>query len=253
MDMQNRMSRMRRITYANVMATIAVFVSLAGVTWAAATITGANIVNGSLYGVDIHSSSLGGSDIADGMIRSADVSGLTAVDISGLGSADIVDGSLGISEFSDAAVESLTGADASGTAAANAVQRGVWTIDGYDLNQNDPNIHRTAVTYAVPLPVAPLADNMHYVLWADMETPPEGCNGTYASPDAAPGHLCVYESATLNAGPSGDRSTWSITGAPGDDVVPNRLGFMVQGSGSGGGPFTLIGTWAYRAPLEVVG
>ena len=42
-----------RLTYANVMATIAVFIALGGVAWAAATINGKDVVDESLTGRDI--------------------------------------------------------------------------------------------------------------------------------------------------------------------------------------------------------
>jgi hypothetical protein len=42
-----------RLSYANVMATIAVFIALGGVTWAAATINGRDVINNSLTGKDI--------------------------------------------------------------------------------------------------------------------------------------------------------------------------------------------------------
>jgi hypothetical protein len=42
-----------RLTYANVMATIAVFIALGGVAWAAATINGRDVINESLTGRDI--------------------------------------------------------------------------------------------------------------------------------------------------------------------------------------------------------
>ena len=42
-----------RLTYANVMATIAVFIALGGVAWAAATINGGDVIDESLTGRDI--------------------------------------------------------------------------------------------------------------------------------------------------------------------------------------------------------
>lgn len=48
------------------------------------------------------------------------------------------------------------------------------------------------------------------------DTPPAACPGTKAAPEAAPGHLCVYESLSSSAGvrdvngPTGDGSTYSI-------------------------------------------
>ena len=54
-----------QLTYANVMATIAVFVALGGTTYAAATITGRDVKDASLTGKDIRRNSLTGKQIAE--------------------------------------------------------------------------------------------------------------------------------------------------------------------------------------------
>ncbi len=54
-----------RLTYANVMATIAVFIALGGTTYAAVTITGRDIKDGSLTGRDVKRNSLTGKQIAE--------------------------------------------------------------------------------------------------------------------------------------------------------------------------------------------
>ena len=61
-----------RLTYANVVATLALFVALGGSSYAAITITGKNVKNSSLTGKDVKNNSLTGSDIKS--IRSGDVS-----------------------------------------------------------------------------------------------------------------------------------------------------------------------------------
>ena len=60
-----------RLTYANVMATVAVFIALGGSSYAALTITGKNVKNSSLSGRDIKNNSVTGKDVKG--IRSADV------------------------------------------------------------------------------------------------------------------------------------------------------------------------------------
>lgn len=63
-----------RLSYANVMSTIAVFVALGGTTYAAATITGSDVKNRSLTGKDIRPNSLTGKQIAErrlGTVRRA--------------------------------------------------------------------------------------------------------------------------------------------------------------------------------------
>jgi hypothetical protein len=70
-----------RISYANVMATLAVFIALGGSSYATLTITGKDVKN----------SSLTGSDVKDNSLTGADVKGIT--------SADVTDRSLLASDF----------------------------------------------------------------------------------------------------------------------------------------------------------
>jgi hypothetical protein len=61
----------RRLSYANVMATIAVFVALGGSSYAALTVTGKNVKNSSLTGKDVKNNSLTGSDVKG--LKSGDI------------------------------------------------------------------------------------------------------------------------------------------------------------------------------------
>ena len=64
----------RRLTYANVMATLAVFIALGGSSYAALSVTGRNVKNGSLTFRDLRRDTLGGSRIKEsrlGSVRSA--------------------------------------------------------------------------------------------------------------------------------------------------------------------------------------
>jgi hypothetical protein len=76
---------LRRLTYANVMATVAVFIALGGSSYAALTVTGRNVKNGSLTFRDLRRDTLGGSQIKESRLgavpraRNADrLNGLTA-------------------------------------------------------------------------------------------------------------------------------------------------------------------------------
>jgi hypothetical protein len=55
----------RRLTYANVMATAAVFIALGGSSYAALTITGADVRNGSLSYRDLKKNTLGGGRVKE--------------------------------------------------------------------------------------------------------------------------------------------------------------------------------------------
>jgi hypothetical protein len=60
------------LSYANVMATAAVFVALGGSSYAAISITGKNVKNSSLTGMDLKDSSITGKDVEDGALRARD-------------------------------------------------------------------------------------------------------------------------------------------------------------------------------------
>jgi hypothetical protein len=64
-----------RVTYANVMATIAVFIALGGSSYAAVKVTGKNVKDGSLTGKDVKNSALTGVDVKNGSLLAADFGG----------------------------------------------------------------------------------------------------------------------------------------------------------------------------------
>src|SRR6476619_4745688 len=61
-----------RLTYANVVATLALFIALGGSSYAAITITGKSVKDSSLTGRDVKNSSLTSSDIKDRSLLSKD-------------------------------------------------------------------------------------------------------------------------------------------------------------------------------------
>jgi Collagen triple helix repeat (20 copies) len=72
-----------RVTYANVTATLALFVALGGSSYAALSITGREVRNGSLTGADLAHGSIGSAEIRNGSIRGIDVrdGSITAADL----------------------------------------------------------------------------------------------------------------------------------------------------------------------------
>ena len=70
-----RRFRPRRPSASMVVALIALFVALGGSSYAAITITGKNVKNGSLTGSDIKSGSLTGKQIANGSLGGAQIAG----------------------------------------------------------------------------------------------------------------------------------------------------------------------------------
>jgi hypothetical protein len=87
------------LSYANVVATIALFFAVStGGAYAAQQWTGANIKNGSLTGADVKNKSLTGADIKDGKVVSVDLAdgSVTTAKIAAdaVGTAQVADGSL---------------------------------------------------------------------------------------------------------------------------------------------------------------
>jgi hypothetical protein len=78
-----------RLTYANVMATIAVFVALGGSSYAALRVTSKNVPKNALTGADIKN--LTGKDVKN--------NSLTGADVKGIKSGDVSDGSLLAEDF----------------------------------------------------------------------------------------------------------------------------------------------------------
>lgn len=62
----------RSLSYANVMATVALFIALGGSSYAAVEITGKDVRNGSLTGADIRDHSLTAADVETGSLLAAD-------------------------------------------------------------------------------------------------------------------------------------------------------------------------------------
>jgi hypothetical protein len=65
--------RKRTPKYANVTATLALFVALGGTSYAAATISGSDVRNGSLSGADIKNESLKSRDVDNGSLTGSDL------------------------------------------------------------------------------------------------------------------------------------------------------------------------------------
>lgn len=61
---------MPKLSYANVMATIAVFIALGGSSYAAIQMTGRNVKNGSLTGKDVRDRSLGQRELSNRAVKS---------------------------------------------------------------------------------------------------------------------------------------------------------------------------------------
>lgn len=72
-------------------------------------------------------------------------------------------------------------------------------------------------------------------------SPPPGCAGTAASPQAAAGHLCVYEQLSVNTAATAVTQVSGMAGA-------TRWGAILFTQSAADGDFATAGAWAVTAP-----
>lgn len=156
------MSLVRHVR-SNVVAFVALFVALGGVGYAAAGITGKDIVNNSIKGEDVKNRALGTRDL------------------------------------SPKAVKELRKPH-QGTLPPGETLRGVYSIDDFSGATSSPSGEFTggAVSYEARLAFDPVLQFMPAGSGAD-----DNCPGTVQNPIASEGYLCVYEGTGANrdAGP----------------------------------------------------
>lgn len=215
--------RRPRLTYANVMATLGVFLGLSGVGYAAVSLAPNSVGTSQLQANAVTSGkvknrSLKAIDFAIGQIPKGKTGATGATGAAGpAGPA----GATGPTGPEGPLVTTLpTGKTLSGTYGA----RGAGATIAYD-----------SISFPFPLAAAPTA---HFI--AAGAVVPVGCSGTVAAPAASPGHLCVFEDQ--NDGASTRNVFDAVTGS---NNIASRFGAVVFANGTN--PFTW-GTWAVTAP-----
>lgn len=188
----------RRLTFANTVAAIALFVSLGGTGYAALTITGKDVTNGSLTGTDIRNNSVRSVDVKDGTLLAKDFKP-GQLPAGGQGSASFAD----MSNFYDRATSdarflgtTATAVDADkldGVDAAALTTRGTTSSKAPGFGLGSMTAARTiTVTLASSRPVLLLAG-------ADLWSYNGQCNGDIAlSVDGTP-DPASYATATAPA------------------------------------------------------
>lgn len=187
-------------------------------------ITGKDIKNSSIGSIDIKNGAVTGRDVKNGSLTGADIRNgtLRALDFR---PGELVVGAPGpqgpkgdAGEFPDTLPSKMTIRGAygvSGTASAGETLRAFGSF-----------------LFRVP------PDTIDHFIEKGAARPPE-CPGTAASPEAQPGHLCVYEHVRQGT-PS------IVIDDPGGNGV--ETGFILQTTVAAGGTFQSRGTWAVTAP-----
>jgi hypothetical protein len=248
-----------KLTYANVVSTLCLFILLGGSSYAAVklgrnavkskniaadAVTSPKVKNGSLISEDFRPGQLpsgpGGPAGDPGAPGTNGVNGTSVTSANEPAGPNCANGG---AKFTAASGDTYAcnGAQGDpgpfpGTLPSGKTLRGVY----YAENTAAAAADRTSdsVSFGFTLASQPAA---HYI--ASGATPPAQCPGTVNSPEAAPGHLCVYEF-----------SRFSVTSAgivdPTEGVIgqSSKEGFGVGATASGAGNYFVGGAWAVTSP-----
>lgn len=226
----------RHVSYANVMATVGVFIALGGVGYAAVTlpkdsVSSGQVKNSSLTGADVKNSSLTGSDIKNKSLTPADFSG----SVQGPAGAQGAQGPKG-----DSGAKGDTGPAGPLLDAlpSGKTLRGVYDVFGTATAASQPftDVHSFAFPLAADL------TSVKFIA-SGAAVPAECAGGTIEQPKANPGVLCVFEGNKVNS--TFRYITNPISSTAGE---ASRYGFAIWNNSVAAGTVVSRGSWAVTAP-----
>ncbi len=222
-----------RLTYANVMATVAVFMVLTGVGFAIAALPKKSVgkrqlKNGAVTTKKLRISAVTSPKIKKGAVGRSDIASAA------VNTGKISNQSVTRAKIADSAIPLL------GTLRTGQTLRGMFDVG--DTGATESTIDGTSFQF--PLNNAPTAPQANVVdLVANPSANTASCSGVSGgnqqTPNAAAGQLCVYITGKTNPDAS----------APVTILNASRLGFGLQvKSGLGAGQYEATGFWAVTAP-----
>jgi hypothetical protein len=228
------LTRLRsKLSYANVMATIAVFMVVTGVGFAVAALPKKSvgkkqIKNGAVSGKKLHKNAVTAPKIKSGAVGRSEIAS------GAVNTGKISNQSVTRSKIADSAIPLL------GTLRTGQTLRGMFDIG----DQGASLVTTDGTSFQFPLnntPTAPQTNVIDQVATPGANTAncPGVSGGNVQTPNAAAGQLCVYITGKTNLDAS----------APATIVNTSRLGFgLTVKSGAGVGPYEATGFWAVTAP-----
>ncbi len=213
----------KRLTYANVMSSLAVFLVVAGGTAFAATHLGKETV--------------GTKQLKKEAVSLAKINAAAKTALKGATGPIGLTGPKG--DKGDKGERGEAGPFPTGPLPSGATIRGTYSIGTHQNTAGE--YHNIGVSFGYTLASAPTG---HFV--AVGTTPPAQCPGSALNPQAAPGNLCVYEAVEGN-----QASTPTVFNpANGTTGTVGTVGFgvSVTGGASTGSNILSYGTWAVTAP-----
>ena len=223
----------RHLSYANVMATIAVFIALGGGAYAATTLP-----KNSVGATQLRNDAVTSAKVKNGSLQRSDFRTADLVKLRGPAGAKGADGAAGAAGApgakGDRGEKGDAGRSALSTLQSGDTVRGVFGVDGTATAADQ----QFAAGVTLPVPAPATLGNLDVSVAGGFDDNP-ACTGSYAAPTAPAGKVCIYpESAGLNV----DQASGLVPG--GNETL---YGFIVQAVSAGGGPVVFQGSWAYTA------
>jgi hypothetical protein len=220
----------KRLSYANVIASLALFIALGGVGYAAS-----QLPNNSVGTPQLKANAVTSSKVKNGTLLSKD---FKAGQIpAGAKGATGTPGPAGLT--GPTGVAGATGATGAAGPLLTVLASG-QTLTGYLMPWSQATLANelaaASASFQFPLSVAPTA---HYITFGTAN--PAGCTGTPTEPAASPGHLCIYELAAPT------NSTIRGINSPAGDGTSSRFGFAGWVRSTGAGQYFYRATWAVTA------
>jgi len=228
---------LRRITYANVMSTIAVTALVAGGSAyaASALTTGKGIKDGSIQSVDIANGAKGvqGVDVKNGSLGAVDLSPAARKALAGRTGATGAQGGPG----------AIGATGARGISGWEKIPSGTTVVAPFIFDSSSEIGQMADFRYSVTLPgiasTALFSESINFAPAPGVADGDASCTGTVAAPTAPAGKVCLYLSA---ASPG----TTVIQGGAADYL--NNRAFAITWLDDGVAPDNYLrGTWAYTA------
>ena len=208
-----------RLTYANVMATLAMFNVLGGGAYAAGT----KLAKNSVGSRELKTNAVTSSKVKDGRLLAKDFK-----------AGQLPAGPRGATGAQGAKGDKGDAGPLPDTLPSGKTLRGAWGTG--ETATAVSQLVQTSISFAFPLATPP---TIHVIQAGGV--PPSDCPGMVAAPEARPGHLCVYVRFANNG--------TNVTSYGPDDQTNPRFGLMlVKASAAASGSNEMAGTYAVTAP-----
>jgi hypothetical protein len=216
----------KRLTYANTMSSIAIFVALGGGAYATT-----QLQKNSVGASQLKANSITSGKVKDGSLLSADFKpGQIPTGATGATGAAGAAGTKGDTGAAGAKGETGAAGPFPATLPAGKTITGAWGFLGDDDGVGGHEGAATAISFPYPLATSPTVNIIQIG-----GTAPPACPGIMNAPAAAPGNLCIWV-GTVSSSTGTVSSYWPVGNG--------QYGVVVYTNGTAAGRIDGAGTWA---------